>query len=63
MIEMMKSYNEKNFVANEFIQRSNPYEKWSYLNFDLRGYASYVKEHTLTADDITPKIMNMFIKK
>lgn len=58
----MKSYNEKNLIATEFIRQNNPYEKKSSLNFDLRRYASYVKENGLKADEITPKILSMFVK-
>ena len=59
----MKSYNEKKSIANEFIRQNNPYEKKPSLNFDLRKYATYVKENGLKADEITPQIMNMFVKK
>lgn len=30
--------------------------------FDMRGYARYIKEHHLSAQDITPEIMKKFIK-
>lgn len=58
-----KSYNKQNVIANEFIKRINPYNSETSLNFDLRGYSSYVKEKHLDANQITPKIMSMFIKK
>ena len=58
----MKSYSEKKLIANEFIQRNNPYKKGPSLKFDLRGYASYVRENGLKANEITPKILNMFVK-
>ena len=57
----MKFYSEKKLIANEFIRQNNPYEKGSSLNFDLRGYAAYVKENGLKVNEITPKIMNMFL--
>ena len=52
----MKSYNEKKSIANEFIRQNNPYEKKPSLNFDLRKYATYVKENGLKADEIPPKL-------
>lgn len=63
MTGQMKSYNEKKNIANEFIQKINPYETGKPLKFDLRGYASYVKENRLTANEITPKLLDMFVKK
>lgn len=30
--------------------------------FDLRGYAQYIREHKLSAEDITPEILKKFSK-
>ena len=57
-----KTFNEKLNIAEKFIATVNPYEKSPNLNFDLRGYAQYVKEHNLTGKDITADVMNMFQK-
>ena len=43
-----------------YIARTKPYEKKDPLAFDLRGYASYVKDNHLAAKDITPEIMQQF---
>ena len=50
-------------LVQDCIRRVNPYEKQPPLAFDMRGYAQYVKEHGLSAKDITPEIMQMFSRK
>ena len=41
----------------------NLYEKYEPLQFDLRGYAQYVKEHNLKPEDITLEIFALFSKQ
>lgn len=55
--------SDKKKIVDEYIKKYDPYEKKEGLNFDLRGYASYVETHNLKAEDITPDIMNQFVKK
>ncbi len=55
--QMRKSKRE---IVEGYIKLVNPYEKPKPLNFDLRGYASYVEENGLKACEITPEIMQMF---
>lgn len=59
----MKSYSDKQNMVNQYILNNNLYDKSPSLNFDLRGYASYIKNHHLNAKDITPDILNKFVKK
>lgn len=47
-------------IVEEYIKCVNPYEKQPPLAFDLRGYAAYVAEKGLKANDITPEILQMF---
>jgi hypothetical protein len=51
---------EKQNLADDFILRCNPYEKKEPLKFDIRRYASYVKEHNLRPQEITAEIMEKF---
>lgn len=50
-------------TAEKFISENNPYKKREPINFDLRAYSSYVRENNLTARQITPQILEKFIKK
>ena len=50
-------------VVDEYMQDYNPYEKHELLQFDLRGYAQYVKEHNLKPEDITLEIFALFSKQ
>jgi hypothetical protein len=53
----------KRKIAEDYIQRVNPYKKPAPIAFDLRAYADYVETHGLSARDITPEIMDQFIIK
>lgn len=52
----------KQNVVDDFLKRVDPYEKPLPISFDLRGYSRYVSENGLTANQITPEIMNRFIR-
>jgi hypothetical protein len=54
---------EKRRLADEFIKRTDPYTHHDFPAIDLRAYIQYVKDHNLMAKDVTPEIMEMFIKK
>ena len=43
--------NERNIYSGGFMKP-----------FDVRGYARFIKEHQLSAKDITPEIMQKFVK-
>lgn len=55
--QMKKS---KRQIVEEYINLVNPYETPKPIAFDLRGYAAYIRENNLKAEDITPEIMEMF---
>lgn len=56
------SLSEKSAIADEFISRTNPYEKKEQsISMDLRAYADYVSKNNLKPSDITDKIMMQFV--
>ena len=55
------SYDERNQRASNFLKRVDPYKKQEPLNFDMKAYAAYVKEHNLSAGEISPEIMEKFV--
>lgn len=63
MSGQMKVYSDKKKIVDEYVKKYDPYTKNEGLNFDLRGYSSYVETHNLNVKDITPDIMNMFVRK
>ena len=52
--------NSKRKQMEEFIARTNPYEKKASLDFDMRGYAEYVKRNHIDSRDIDMEIMSKF---
>lgn len=56
-----KNYNQT--IVENFIKQCNPYKPSKSPNIDLRAYARYIKENSLTADKITPEIMEKFMIK
>ena len=57
----MLSCEERKKKIDEYIARNDPYRPLTPLKFDLRGYAAYIKEHQLKAQDITEDILRLFI--
>ena len=55
---------ERDKVVSDFIKKNerNIYSGRFMKPFDVRGYASFIKEHQLSAKDITPEIMHKFVK-
>ena len=55
---------ESDKIANVFIKKNehNIYSGGFMEPFDVRGYARFIKEHQLSAKDITPEIMQKFVK-
>ena len=51
----LRGYSKQK-VIDEYMQDYNPYEKHELLQFDLRGYAQYVKERNLKPEAITLEI-------
>ncbi len=52
---------EKRKLADEFIQRTDPYTHQEFPAVDLRAYMRYVKEKRLSPRDVTPEIMAKFL--
>ena len=55
-------FEKKQHIADEFIVRVNPYQKPKTLQFDLRGYAHYVKKNNLSRSEISESDMEQFVK-
>lgn len=56
--------SEKRKIADEFIKRTNPYErKASPIIMDLRGYADYVAQNHIATGSITDEMMMKFAKQ
>lgn len=45
---------------DEYIKKYNPYEVKQSLKFDLKAYASYVKNNHLPQIEITGKLLDKF---
>ena len=58
----MTLFKEKQILVEEFINKVDPYSPQPSLKFDLRGYAKYIQEYNLSADEISEEIMTMFKK-
>ena len=50
-------------VVDEYMRDYNPYKKHEPLQFDLRGYAQYVKKRNLKPEAITLEIFALFSKQ
>ncbi|MBQ8326923.1 MAG: hypothetical protein IJX86_07595 [Lachnospiraceae bacterium] len=55
------SCKSKRTLVDEYVKEHNPYNQGDKLEYDIRGYSSYVKEHQIKVEEITPEIMNMFL--
>ncbi len=62
MSGVTKNYNRAQKIVDDFVAKNNPYQKQKSPQFDLRGYAAYIKKHSLKAGDITPEILKRFSK-
>lgn len=60
MSGQMKTFEEKQRMMDEFIEKTNPYKESEPLRFDLRGYAEYIKKNNIKSDMITEDIMALF---
>ena len=58
----LRGYSKQK-VVDEYMQDYNLYEKHEPLQFDLRGYAQYVKERDLKPEAITLEIRALFLKQ
>lgn len=57
-----KNYSEYKKEMDEFIRTHPPYAPSKPCSVDLRAFSKYVKENGLSNEDVTPEIVEMFIK-
>ena len=62
MTGQMKSSKEKDAMVQEYIARVNPYKPLEPLKFDLRGYAAYLKEHSISGNNVPESVVKQFTK-
>lgn len=57
-------FNEREQTISKYIKEheSQIYHSEFMQRFDLRGYAQYIRDHKLSAADITPEILQRFSK-
>lgn len=60
MYGQMMSSREKDRIEQEFIRRVDPYKAPEPANFDLHGYARFIRENHITNDQIDERIWSMF---
>lgn len=56
------SFSEKQKLMDDFIERTKPYEKHESLNFDLRGYAKYLEENSISGKDVPKEVVERFMR-
>lgn len=62
MNEQMSDFEERQRMADEFIERLQPYAQRRPLEFDLRGYATFLKERGIAGKDVPPDVAEKFAK-
>lgn len=55
MSAQTKSYKRE--IVENYVKEHDPYH-FVPLEFDLRGYADYIKRNNLSVEDLTPEVMN-----
>ena len=60
----VNNYKQREAQIQDYIERNEEriYHGKKMPSFDMRGYAKYIREHRLSADEITPDIMNKFVR-
>ena len=56
------SFKEQQKLIDEYTSRNDIYATHKPFNFDLRGFAEYVKTHNIPHMDIPSEIVAMFQK-
>ena len=62
MNEQLSDFEERQRMADEFIERLQPYAQRTPLEFDLRGYANYLKDRGIAGKDVPPDVAEKFAK-
>lgn len=57
-----QTMNYNKTLVDEFLKSNNPYKKNKPLQFDMRGYASYVKKNNIQTEQIGNAIFEKFKK-
>lgn len=56
------SFKDKQNIIDQFIERVPPYEQLTPLQFDMRGYADYVRENNIPIEEIDERVYSRFRK-
>lgn len=57
-----KNYSEYKKEMDDYIRTHPPYVPSKPCNVDLRAFSKYVKENGLSNEEVTPEIVEMFVK-
>ena len=57
----MESYKDKQNIVDEYLSRTDIYASLKPLDFDLRGYASYIEENGIDCKNVPKDIVNQFV--
>lgn len=60
MYGQTNSYEEQTKTVDEYISRTDPYKKQEPLGFDLREYARYIEEHSISPEQVTAEMWDRF---
>ena len=62
MNKQTKSFKEKYDMVQEYIKKVDPYKPLKPLKFDLRSYAAYLEEHSLSGKDVPDSVLQKFTR-
>ena len=62
MNEKLSEFEKRQRMADEFIERVQPYAQGMPLEFDLRGYAAFLKDRGISGKDVPPDVAEKFAK-
>lgn len=57
----MESCKDKQKLVDEYLSRTDIYGSLKPLDFDLRGYASYIEENGIDCKSVPEDVINQFI--
>ncbi len=59
----MESYEKKQRMVDEYLQRVDIYAPLKPMEFDLRGYADYLSEHNIDPKNVPEEVAKLFCKE
>lgn len=62
MTGQMSEFKQKQKLVDDFVERNNPYKTPVPLQFDIRGYAEYMKENNISGKKVSNEIFEKFYK-